>query len=90
MLELGERCVYISSIVTEQILQRQGVLAIVNLVYEPLGFVPAAILKGRILLRKLVAMGNQKCTREPSLGWDDPLSESLSREWQCWRDSLIN
>ena len=35
-------------------------------------------------------MGNQKCTKEPSLGWDDPLSESLSREWQCWRDSFVN
>ena len=35
-------------------------------------------------------MRNQKCTKEPSLGWDGPLSESLSIEWQCWRDSLIN
>ena len=63
---------------------RRGVLAIVNSVYDPLGFVPPVILKERILLRKLVAMGNQKCTKEPSFGWDDPLSESLSRKWQCW------
>ena len=69
---------------------RQGVLAIVNSVYDPLGFVSSVIQKERILLHKLVVMGNQKCTKEPSLSWDDQLSESLSREWQCWRDSFIN
>ena len=69
---------------------RRGMLAIVNSVYDTLGFLPPCILKGRILFRKLVAMGNQKCTKESSLGWDDPLSESITREWQCWRDSLIN
>ena len=31
--------------------RRRGVLAIVNSVYKPLGFVPPTILKGRILLR---------------------------------------
>lgn len=34
-------------------------------------------------------MGNKGRTEDPPLGWDDPLPEGLSREWRCWRDSLI-
>lgn len=69
---------------------RRGVLAVVNSVYDPLGFATPVTLKGRLLLRKLVAMGNKGSTDDPPLGWDDPLPENLSKEWQCWRDSLIH
>lgn len=32
-------------------------------------------------------MGKPRNNDSP-LGWDDPLPESLNRQWQCWRDTL--
>ena len=34
-------------------------------------------------------MGNKKAN-ENSLGWDDPLPESLMRQWQTWRNGLTD
>ena len=54
---------------------RRGVLSTVSSVFDPLGIVSPVTLLGRVLLQKL-------CMR--SYGWDDPLPEDLSEEWQQW------
>ena len=66
---------------------RRGVLSVVNSIYDPLGIAVPITLKGKLLLQKLVAMGK---TRNNSLGWDDPLPDSLARQWQQWKESLVD
>lgn len=67
---------------------RRGVLATINSTYDPLGFTTPVTLGGRLLLRKLVDMGNKRSTEHQPLGWDDPLPQDLKDEWQRWRNSL--
>jgi hypothetical protein len=69
---------------------RRGVLAVVNSVYDALGFLTTITLKRKMLLRKLVELGNKKHVESPTLGWDDPLPASLNREWEHWRSALIH
>ena len=66
---------------------RRGVLSIVNSIYDPLGLAVPVLLKGRLLLQQLVAMGKEK-NKGNSLGWDDPLPDALQQQWKRWRDSL--
>ncbi|XP_028415517.1 uncharacterized protein LOC114538584 [Dendronephthya gigantea] len=74
--------------VSERPYTRRGVLTVVNSVYDPLGFATPVTLKGKLILRKLVAMGNKDRTEDTPLGWDDPLPANLNGEWQSWRNSL--
>ena len=54
---------------------RRGVLSTVSSVFDPLGIVSPVILRGRVLLQRLCA---------DSCGWDEPLSDALSSEWEEW------
>ena len=69
---------------------RRGVLAVVNSVYDPLGLATPVTLKGKLILRKLIAMGNKDHTKDTLLGWDDPLPGKLNREWKYWCNSLVD
>ena len=73
---------------TETPFTRRGVLSVVNSVYNPLGFAAPVVLRGKLLLQKLVVMGNKN--NRDRLNWDDPLPDELMRRWQSWRDSLID
>ena len=68
---------------------RRGVLSVINSVYDPLGLAAPVILRGKLLLRQLVIMG-KKGGDNIALGWDDPLPERLSSQWQSWRDTLVD
>ena len=50
--------------VPEKPYTRRSVLAIVNAIYDPLGFATPATLKGRVLRRRLVAMGSLGMSHE--------------------------
>ena len=67
---------------------RRGVLSTVNSVYNPLGFAIPVVLKGTLLLQRLVAMGNKRSSNP--LGWDDPLPDDLKQQWRCWKESLVD
>ena len=67
---------------------RRGVLSTVNSVYDPLGFAIPVVLKGKLLLQRLVAMGNKRSSNP--LGWDDPLPDDLKQQWRCWKESLVD
>ncbi len=70
---------------------RRAVLAVVNSIYDPLGFVTPVTLQGRLLLRELTEMGNKarsKNSNEIHLDWDDPLPQHLRSKWSCWKKSL--
>ena len=64
---------------------RRGVLSTVNYIYDVLGLAVPALLKGSLLLQKLVVMGKNKNNDKP-LGWDDPLPDALLTQWRRWRD----
>ena len=68
---------------------RRGVLSVVNSIYDPLGLAVPVLLEGKLLLQQLVLLG-KKNNKEKPLGWDDPLPETLSSQWQCWRNSLLH
>ncbi|XP_057695101.1 thymocyte nuclear protein 1 isoform X1 [Corythoichthys intestinalis] len=58
---------------------RRGVLATINSLYDPLGFVSPITMQGKALLRELSA--EQK-------DWDEPLPIEREEEWNKWRTSL--
>ena len=76
-------------VLPERPYMRRGVLSIVNSVYDPLGLAVPVILKGKLLLQQLVIMG-KKGGNDTALGWDDPLPERLSSQWQSWRRALAD
>ncbi len=65
----------------------RGVLAVVNSIYDPLGFTIPTTLQGRLLLHELVQLGNAKDASK-TLGWDDPLPNALLKKWLKWKNSL--
>ena len=58
---------------------RRGLLAMVNSIFDPLGFAAPVTIKGKWLLRKLTSA---------TFDWDDPLPPDIEREWNEWRKSL--
>lgn len=54
-------------------------LATVNSLYDPLGFVSPVTMQGKAVLRELST--EQK-------GWDEPLPTDREEEWNKWRNSL--
>ena len=57
---------------------KRGLLAVINSVFDPLGFVAPVLLGGRIILRKALF----KNTR-----WDDPLPQQQQDQWKIWQSS---
>ncbi|XP_062618752.1 uncharacterized protein LOC134280361 [Saccostrea cucullata] len=58
---------------------KRGVLATINSLYDPIGFLAPVIVKGKKILRDLMA---------EKLDWDDPLPEDQYSLWCEWRESL--
>lgn len=58
---------------------KRGVLATINSLYDPIGFLAPVIVKGKMILRDLMA---------EKLDWDDPLPEDQYSLWCEWRESL--
>jgi hypothetical protein len=66
---------------------RRGLLSTISSVYDPLGVAASVILKGKLLLRRLLTLGKKE--NDTALGWDDPLPEDLMSTWNAWKDALI-
>ncbi|XP_073713971.1 uncharacterized protein [Misgurnus anguillicaudatus] len=58
---------------------KRGVLATINSLYDPLGFVAPITMQGKALLRELSAEQND---------WDEPLPPEKKDEWSRWKESL--
>lgn len=58
---------------------RRGVLSTINSVYDPLGFLAPVTIRGKILLRDMVA---------GTKDWDDPISEEFKTHWDEWESCL--
>jgi len=58
---------------------KRGVLATINSLYDPLGFVAPITMQGKALLRELSAEQNN---------WDEPLPSEKQEEWIRWKESL--
>ena len=65
----------INNATTESISKRQ-ILAIVNGIYDPLGLISPFTVRAKILMRKLWT--------HKTIDWDDPIPESLQKEWQTF------
>ncbi|XP_058881751.1 uncharacterized protein LOC131737334 [Acipenser ruthenus] len=64
---------------SEKPFTRRGVLATINSLFDPLGFVAPITIQGKLLLRELTNV---------ALDWDTPLPQEKEAEWNAWRDSL--
>ena len=65
----------INNATTESISKRQ-ILAIVNGIYNPLGLISPFRVRAKIIMRKLWT--------HKTIYWDDPIPESLQKEWQTF------
>ena len=73
----------------EHPLTRRGVLATVNSIFDPLGFVAPVILTGRILQRLILEEDKDPQKKHP-INWDAPLSNLHLKEWKEWKNSLAS
>ncbi|XP_039503038.1 uncharacterized protein LOC120459480 [Pimephales promelas] len=60
-------------------LTRRGILSVTSSIYDPLGFLAPVVLCAKKILQDL-------CRR--SLGWDEPLPSSVTKEWMAWLEEL--
>ncbi|XP_071964141.1 uncharacterized protein [Antedon mediterranea] len=58
---------------------KRGVLATINSIYDPLGFISPVLVCGRVLFRTIMHL---------KLDWDDPLPEGMKHKWDAWKESL--
>lgn len=58
---------------------RRGLLATVNSLYDPLGFIAPITISGKIILREITPSG---------IDWDTPLSDEHHNKWESWLLSL--
>ena len=58
---------------------RRGILGIMSLVYDPLGFIAPVMLVGKKILQDICN------TRD----WNEPLDEMTRMRWKKWRDKLF-
>ena len=58
---------------------RRGVLATINSLYDPMGFLSPVTIEGKLQLRDLVST---------TTDWDSPMPEEMLSQWQGWKASL--
>ena len=58
---------------------KRGVLATVNSLYDPFGFLAPVTVKGKLIMRDIMSLG---------LDWDDPLPVDCYSRWQEWCETL--
>lgn len=63
----------------ERPLTRRGILSTVSSIYDPLGMLSPLVLTAKKILRDLCRRG---------VGWDDPIPETVSKEWLKWLQGL--
>ncbi|XP_033109658.1 uncharacterized protein LOC117110921 [Anneissia japonica] len=58
---------------------KRGVLATINGVFDPLGFVAPIMIQARVLFRNMITATS---------GWDEELPVGYQRSWKSWKDGL--
>ncbi|XP_033099916.1 uncharacterized protein LOC117103471 [Anneissia japonica] len=58
---------------------KPGILATINSIYDPLGFVSPVLVHGRVLFRNMMLL---------KADWDDPLPAHIKYEWESWKANL--
>lgn len=58
---------------------RRGLLATINSIYDPIGFLAPVLIRGKMMLRQATSA---------SIHWDEELSEMDQQEWLTWMNSL--
>ena len=60
---------------------KRGILATVNSIFDPIGFVARVLLERKKILQELYRSGSS---------WDNPISDNLSSRWRKWRLEVKN
>lgn len=64
---------------TESPFTKRGVLATINGVYDPIGFVAQVIIRGKFILQDMMSS---------STDWDEPFLQAFKSHWSNWVESL--
>ena len=67
---------------------KRGILATINGIYDPEGYVAPVVLEGRLFQREVLPPKEHLTHDMESLGWDDLLPSSLASRWIAWVKSL--
>jgi len=65
--------------IREHSLTRRGMLSVSSSLFDPLGMIGPAAIRGKKLLQDACRL---------AVGWDDPLPASIVTEWHRWLDAL--
>ncbi|XP_052251753.1 uncharacterized protein LOC127858592 [Dreissena polymorpha] len=68
--------------IAERPFTSRGVVATVNSIFDPLGFLAPVTIEGKILVREIM---NEATPSD----WDEPLPRHLEGKWEQWKKSLI-
>lgn len=79
---------FINSEVPERPFTKRGVLATINSIYDPLGFVAPVVLTGKLIQRQLITSKNNPNAKVDGLSWDDDLPVEYLESWKKWKASL--
>ena len=66
-------------LVQKRAMTRRWILAIVNSLFDPLGFIASYTMKAKLLLQEL---------RREKLSWDSVIDEPEKMQWSCWLENL--
>ena len=67
-----------------EVLTRRMILSQIASLYDPLGFAVPVTLKGKILMRSMIAKENSN----GGIKWDDPLDSDVVKEWKIFFKEL--
>ena len=74
--------------IQERAFTKRGILATINAIYDPEGYVAPVTLGGKLFQREVLPPQEKMTPEIEVLGWDDPLPDHFRSEWQEWTSSL--
>ena len=86
--EITEDKLVLNSLVSDKPFTKRGILAVVNNIFDPLGFVAPVILTGRLFQRQLITSKENSNPKVDKLSWDDDLPAEYADAWSKWKSSL--
>ena len=79
---------YLKADLPEKHFTKRGIIAVINSIFDPLGFAGPVILGGKIIQRKIFTSNSE--SSQDKVDWDDPLSNQWLNDWSRWKDSLTS
>ena len=83
--EITEDKLVVNSLVPDKPFTKRGVLAVVNSIFDLLGFVTPVLLTGTLLQRQLITSKENSNPKVDKFSWDDDLPAEYAGAWSKWK-----